>query len=70
MLRAVAKHVVPDVNDRDVLVQDAPNGGFIIAGNLILKGKNGYATARAIFERTCGVVFDCMPGTLTPDIAA
>ena len=70
VLRAVEKHVVPDVNNRDVVVHVASNGGFIFAGNLILKGKNGDATARAIFERTRGVVFDCTPGNLRPDIVA
>lgn len=70
VLRAVAKHVVPDVSNRDVLVHVASNGGFIFAGNLMLKGKNGDATARAIFERTRGVVFDCTPGNLRPDIVA
>ena len=36
----------------------------------MLKAANGDATARTIFERTRGVVFDCAPGNLRPDIVA
>lgn len=53
-----------------VLVHVASNGGFIFAGNLMLKARSGDARARALFERTRGFVFDCAPGDLRPDIIA
>ena len=65
ILRALARHV-----RGKCVVHVASNGGFIFAGNLMLKAANGDATARTIFERTKGVVFDCAPGNLRPDIVA
>ena len=40
--------------ERACVVHVASNGGFIFAGNLMLKAANGDATARTIFERTRG----------------
>ena len=67
VLRALARHVR---EERACVVHVASNGGFIFAGNLMLKAANGDATARTIFERTRGVVFDCAPGNLRADIVA
>ena len=59
----VARAVRDVARDRDVVLHVASNGGFIFAGTLMLR-------ERALFDGVKGVVFDCAPGDLRPDIVA
>ncbi|OUS46531.1 hypothetical protein BE221DRAFT_74402 [Ostreococcus tauri] len=69
VLRALSKRQAMERRG-PIVVHVASNGGFIFAGNLMLKARNGDARARALFDRTKGFVFDCAPGNLRPDIIA
>jgi len=59
----VARALENVVQDRDVVLHVASNGGFIFCGTLMIAHQK-------LFSRVKGVVFDCAPGDLRPDIIA
>ena len=61
---AVARATRDVAEKRDVILHVASNGGFIFGGTMMLREN------MTLFDRVRGVVFDCAPGDLRPDIIA